>query len=152
MNIVIMAGGMGGSRLSNPNKPLVNVCGKPMIEHIASVVSEFGKTYIATTVRHTEVINWARQHGREVLITSGAGYSKDLLESLLMVGTPTMFVPGDTPPLITRELIRKFLAMAAYVTSPMITLMYEKDGEVKFTGISLVKRLEVMHGSYPGHP
>ncbi len=98
MNIVIMAGGMGGSRLSNPNKPLVNVCGRPMIEHVASVVSAFGKTYVATTVRHTEVINWARQHGHEVLITSGTSYSKDLLESLLMVGAPTMFVPGGHTP------------------------------------------------------
>ncbi|WP_243678281.1 NTP transferase domain-containing protein [Vulcanisaeta distributa] len=96
MNIVIMAGGMG-SRLSNPNKPLINVCGKSMIEHVASAVNEFGRTYIATTARHTEVINWARQRGYEVLITSGTGYSKDLLESLLMVGVPTMFVPSDMP-------------------------------------------------------
>ncbi len=67
-----------------------------------------------------------------------------------MVHQPCSY-QGDTP-LITRELIRKFLTMAAYVTSPMITLMYEKDGEVGFTGISLVKRLELMHGSYPGYP
>ncbi|WP_243675143.1 NTP transferase domain-containing protein [Vulcanisaeta distributa] len=96
MNIVIMAGGMG-SRLSNPNKPLIDICGKPMIERVASSVNGFGKTYVATTARHTEVINWARKRGYEVLITSGAGYSKDLLESLLMVGTPTMFIPSDMP-------------------------------------------------------
>ncbi|WP_243665833.1 NTP transferase domain-containing protein [Vulcanisaeta sp. JCM 16159] len=96
MNIVIMAGGMG-SRLSNPSKPLIDVCGKPMIEYVASSVDGFGKTYIATTARHTKVINWARQRGYEVLITSGMDYPKDLLESLLMVGTPTMFIPSDMP-------------------------------------------------------
>ncbi|WP_243670409.1 NTP transferase domain-containing protein [Vulcanisaeta sp. JCM 16161] len=96
MNIVIMAGGMG-SRLLNPNKPLINVCGKSMIERVALAVNGFGKAYIATTARHTEVINWARQRGYEVLITSGTDYSKDLLESLLMVGAPTMFIPSDMP-------------------------------------------------------
>ncbi|WP_243665832.1 hypothetical protein [Vulcanisaeta sp. JCM 16159] len=39
--------------------------------------------------------------------------------------------------------------MTAYVTSPMITLMYEKNGEMEFTGISLVKRPEFMHEVIP---
>ncbi|WP_243675142.1 hypothetical protein [Vulcanisaeta distributa] len=39
--------------------------------------------------------------------------------------------------------------MTAYTTSPMTTLMYERDREREFTGISLVKRLEFMHEIIP---
>ncbi|WP_243679499.1 NTP transferase domain-containing protein [Vulcanisaeta souniana] len=98
MNIIIMAGGMGGSRLSNPNKPLIDICGKPIIEHVASSINGFGRVYVATTIRHGEVVNWARQHGYEIAITSGrGGYPEDLLESLSMVSTPVIFVPADMP-------------------------------------------------------
>ncbi len=147
MNIAIMAGG-AGSRLSNPNKSLINVCGKPIIEHVTHSVNGFGKIYIATTERHTEIINWSKRHGYEVLMTSGMGYPKDLLETLQIIGAPTLFIPGDMP-FITREFIRKFLAMTAYVASPMITLMIERDNKVDFTGISLVKKLELTQGIIP---
>ena len=147
MKIAIMAGGMG-SRLSNPNKPLISICGKPMIERVASTVSVFGRVYIVTTARHADVINWSRKHGYEVLMTSGAGYPRDVLEALHMIGAPILFMPSDMP-FITRELIRKFLAMSAYITTPMITLMHERDGKTDFTGISLVKKLVLTQGIIP---
>ncbi len=147
MNIVIMAGG-AGSRLSNPNKALIRVCGKPMIEHVIHSVNGLGRIYIATTARHTEIINWSRGRGYEVLMTSGMGYPKDLLEALQTIGAPTLFMPSDMP-FMTREFIRKFLAMTAYVASPMITLMVERGGEVDFTGVSLVKKLELTRGIIP---
>ena len=147
MKIAIMAGGMG-SRLSNPNKPLISICSKPMIEHVASTVSVFGRVYVVTTAKHTEVINWTRKHGYEVLITSGMDYPRDMLEVLHMIGAPILFMPSDIP-FITKELIRKFLAMSAYITTPMITLMHERNGKIDFTGISLVKKLVLTQGIIP---
>ncbi|WP_252900402.1 hypothetical protein [Vulcanisaeta sp. JCM 14467] len=39
--------------------------------------------------------------------------------------------------------------MSAYITTPMVTLMHERDGKTDFTGISLVKRLVLTQGIIP---
>jgi len=147
MNIIIMAGG-SGTRLSNPNKPLIEVCGKPMIMRVIEAVEDLGTVYVVTTIKHSSIIEFARSHGYKTLITSGKGYPEDLLEAINKVGVPTLIVPADMP-FLSGQLVRKFLIMAAYVMAPMITLIYRKGEALGFTGISLVRRIKLEQGIIP---
>ncbi|ADY01925.1 GTP:adenosylcobinamide-phosphate guanylyltransferase-like protein [Vulcanisaeta moutnovskia 768-28] len=147
MNVIIMAGG-AGTRLSNPNKPLIEVCGKPMIMRVIEAVEDLGAVYIATTIRHSSIIEFARNHGYKALITGGKGYPEDFLEAINRVGIPALIVPADMP-FLNKQLVRKFLIMAAYVMAPMITLMYRRDEILGFTGISLVRRIKLDQGIIP---
>jgi adenosylcobinamide-phosphate guanylyltransferase len=147
MNVIIMAGG-AGTRLSNPNKPLIEVCGKPIMIRVIEAVKDLGTVYIATTIRHPSIIEFARDQGYKVLITSGEGYPEDFLEALSKVGVPVLIVPADMP-FLSKQFVRKFLIMAAYVMAPMITLMYRKGETLGFTGISLVRRIKLDQGIIP---
>ena len=147
MKIIIMAGGKG-SRINNPNKPMIEIHGKPMIDYVANAVSGLGTVYIATTRSHDRVIEWARSRGYGIVLTSGRDYPNDLIEALKAVGTPTLVLPSDTP-LLSRGFIIKFLKAAAYVRTPMITLVAVRSNEHVYTGISYVRELVIINGVIP---
>ncbi|WP_069808262.1 NTP transferase domain-containing protein [Vulcanisaeta thermophila] len=147
MNVLIMAGGRG-TRLGNPNKPLINVCGRPMIEAVVDSVRGLGRVYVVTTKSHTEIINWALGNGVDYVITRGLGYAEDLLEALGILGAPSLVLPGDMP-LITREFVIKFLRACAYLRMPMVTLMNVRNGVSEYTGISYVRSVEFIDGLIP---
>ncbi|MCG2894789.1 MAG: NTP transferase domain-containing protein [Vulcanisaeta sp.] len=142
-----MAGGRG-SRINDPNKPLIEVLGKPMIEYVVDAVSGLGAVYVATTRGHDRIIEWARSSGYDVVLTSGRDYPSDLVEALRAVGTPALVLPGDMP-LLSRGFIIKFLRAAAYVRTPMVTLVAVRSSEYVYTGISYVRELVIINGVIP---
>jgi adenosylcobinamide-phosphate guanylyltransferase len=147
MKVIIMAGGRG-SRINDPNKPLIEVLGKPMIEYVVDAVSGLGAVYVATTRGHDRIIEWARSRGYDVVLTSGRDYPSDLVEALRAVGTPALVLPGDMP-LLSRGFIIKFLRAAAYVRTPMVTLVAVRSSEHVYTGISYVRELVIINGVIP---
>ncbi len=147
MKVIIMAGGRG-SRINDPNKPLIEVLGKPMIEYVVDAVSGLGAVYVATTRGHDRIIEWARSSGYDVVLTSGRDYPSDLVEALRAVGTPALVLPGDMP-LLSRGFIIKFLRAAAYVRTPMVTLVAVRSSEYVYTGISYVRELVIINGVIP---
>nr|KJR72476.1 MAG: cobalamin biosynthesis protein CobY [Vulcanisaeta sp. AZ3] len=147
MIIVIMAGGKG-SRIGNPNKPLIKLLNKPMIEHVIEAVNGLGTIHIATTARHNEIIKWSKERGYEVILTSGNGYPNDILEALKTTNTPTLILPSDLP-LLSKNLILKFLRLTAYIRTPMITLIAERNHNYEYTGISYVRSITMINGIIP---
>ena len=59
---------MASTRL--PNKPLADICGKPMIVHVAdrAAAASLGRTVVATD--SDEIFAAVRAHGHEVIMLS----------------------------------------------------------------------------------
>jgi adenosylcobinamide-phosphate guanylyltransferase len=75
MRALIMAGG-AGSRLARGEKPLILVCGSPMISYITGAFRSAGCEPVVAISRKTPMTaNWCRAHGVAVVRTEGDGYS-----------------------------------------------------------------------------
>ncbi|BBD73073.1 hypothetical protein HS1genome_1462 [Sulfodiicoccus acidiphilus] len=85
-----MAGGLG-TRLS-PDKPLLEVCGRPMALRMAEVGGRLGPvTFAVVRGRPGEGLPGPKVY------TSGRGYEWDVVEAVEAVGTPALVLPADVP-------------------------------------------------------
>ncbi len=78
---LIMAGGMGTRMNSNTEKPLIEVFGLPMIEHVIRAVSaskQIIDIIVATSPKTPKTEDYVRKRGNEVFQTPGNGYVEDL--------------------------------------------------------------------------
>lgn len=78
---IIMAGGMGTRMNSDTEKPLIEVCGLPMIEHVIRAVSASKRIIhiiVATSPKTPETADYVRKLGYDVFETPGNGYVEDL--------------------------------------------------------------------------
>lgn len=134
LKVVIMAGGKG-SRLS-PIKPVIEVCGKPMILWIYEFSKQFtDRIFIATVKDHPalpklkEIIST-----NNIIFTEGKGYEFDVIEAVEKVGLPCLVFPSDTP-FIPKGAIEKLINECE---TSICTLL--SKGE--FVGISLWNSLD----------
>jgi len=106
-----MAGGRG-ARLGGPYKPLLDVCGEPMILRVARALKASGVCpviAVAYTPATRPVLSlpWEELHAGIVFIeTPGAGFPGDLPRALMKVPQPTLVVPVDLPHL-TPDLVAR---------------------------------------------
>ncbi len=151
LTIVIMAGGMA-KRMGGVEKPLVKICGKPMIEHVLVVARKLTRrVYVATSPNTPLTERWCLENGYATITTSGKGYPSDLKEVLSITNPPILFLPADTP-FLTKSLLEEFIRKAQELKESIITLIVDRakcfprqlwSGEPKSpTGISLLKGLD----------
>lgn len=99
MLALILAGGMG-RRLNMGEKPLVKVCGRPMIERVIDAFESAGfEVVVALTCRVPYTANWCRVHRIPHVMTDGAGYVEDLVTAgkFLEEGGPIFTSVVDIP-------------------------------------------------------
>ncbi len=137
----VMAGGKA-RRMGGALKPLVNVCGAPMIlwvikaalsvsRHVAVVTSPRTTHPLLTHV--PALINDPRIH---IIETPGDGYVNDLRVVTASLRKPLLVLPADVP-LITADHLRSFLNAAKdFPNANVVTLIVEGVGPV---GISLFR-------------
>ena len=115
MLALIMAGGCG-SRLNAGEKPLVNICGNPMIYHVIRAFEDAGcELVIVSSPKTPFTKNWCRTNGFEIYNSGGAGYVEDMIECVLELGeeNPLMTCVSDLPCInsaIISVIIRQYLA------------------------------------------
>jgi GTP:adenosylcobinamide-phosphate guanylyltransferase len=90
-----MAGGKG-SRLS-PRKPLLVVCGTPMIVRVYCAARKISEQIYIVTVKNHIIEKELREYFSNIIYTSGKGYENDILEAVKMVGFPVLVLPSDLP-------------------------------------------------------
>jgi adenosylcobinamide-phosphate guanylyltransferase len=107
MLALIMAGG-AGSRLGMGEKPLVTICGKPMIAYVLEAFATAGhETVVVASPRTPYTRNWCRVRGVDLYEAGGAGYIEDLEEvaGALDLAEPVFTCVADLP-CLTAETIR----------------------------------------------
>ena len=91
---VVMAGGRA-RRMGGVVKPLIRVCGRPLIEHVLEPLDSVWRIIVALS-RHTleGLRGYCRRY--ECIRTSGSGYSWDLRSILYSIlHRPLLVVPAD---------------------------------------------------------
>jgi adenosylcobinamide-phosphate guanylyltransferase len=154
MKAIVMAGGIG-RRIGISEKPLVDVCGKPMIEWVTEALRKacgVDEIIIATSRYTLETRRWAESKGFRVVETSGLGYEHDIAEASSNY-TPCLVIASDLP-LISAELIDRIINESTKINSQIVTVVTYLDSYARFsdpqsispidckyqpTGISIVK-------------
>lgn len=125
MDALVMAGGPG-ARLSKGEKPLISLCGRPMISYVLDALCQserVDKIFIATsphtpeTEKHLEKMNYC------VIETKGMGYISDLIEATETLGlkSPFLIVMADLP-LLDAKLIDDVIDVYSKITKPALSL------------------------------
>ncbi len=108
MHALIMAGG-AGSRINLGEKPLVSVCGRPMIAYILDAFIMAGiNPVVAASSKTPMTMNWCRAHGIDVVRTEGRGYIHDMIDAVKTLDEQhRLFICVSDIPCITTEIIQK---------------------------------------------
>jgi adenosylcobinamide-phosphate guanylyltransferase len=116
MHALIMAGGTG-SRLNRGEKPLISICGQPMIAYVIDAFSAAGiEPVVAASPKTPMTINWCRAHGIAFCMADGEGYIEDMISAVKTLEDPhPLFVCVSDIPCITTEIIRT-IADAYYIS------------------------------------
>lgn len=141
MKTVVMAGGIG-RRLGIGEKPLVDICGRPMIEWVIDTLRKargVDEIVIATS-RHTgKTRRWAESKGFRIIETSGIGYEHDIAE-VSTYGTPCLIIASDLP-LIRAETIEKIIRESLNINSQIITVVTPLENYARFSDIKSISPL-----------
>ena len=137
MNVIIMAGGRG-SRLGYSEKPLVKVCGRPMVDGVLRAATAIGEPMLCTS-RFTPSVERSYCGSLKCVRGSG-GYVSDLGTALMVAGTPALVLPADMPFLDhgIREL-RGFVDLALGSNASVITLNVCRHGHCYQPGVSIFR-------------
>lgn len=116
MLALIIAGGEG-TRLNMGEKPLVRICGIPMLSYVIEAFSRAGSdVMVVNSYRTPLTANWCRSQGIDCMTARGAGYVEDLVEAALRLEVSGPFFTSVSDiPCITSDIIA--MIAAAYENS-----------------------------------
>lgn len=129
-----MAGGKA-SRMGYVAKPLMHVCGKPLIEHVIEAARQVTSRIVIALSQSSppELVGYCGYV--ECIMTPGTGYPEDLGIILSMIRQrPLLVLPADLA-WIDGDTLRKFITRAAGVEAGVATMVCRGEPQ----GISLIK-------------
>ncbi|ABO35032.1 adenosylcobinamide-phosphate guanylyltransferase [Methanococcus maripaludis C5] len=123
MDALIMAGGKGTRLEENVEKPILDICGKPMIDYVIESLlnSEIEKIYVAVsnhtpkTKQYLEKKYSSDQNYNQkinIICTSGSDYVDDLNECIEFFREPFLILSSDIPTIKTKvinSIIKEYL-------------------------------------------
>jgi adenosylcobinamide-phosphate guanylyltransferase len=106
MRALIMAGGEG-SRLSRGEKPLIPVCGRPMLSYSIDAFRSAGcEPVVVVSPKTSMTANWCRAQGIAVVWAGGNGYIDDMVSAVKdLEETHPLVISVSDIPCITSEII-----------------------------------------------
>ncbi|PAJ75410.1 3-deoxy-manno-octulosonate cytidylyltransferase [Pseudoalteromonas sp. NBT06-2] len=128
--VVVIPARFASSRL--PGKPLADICGKPMIQHVYEKACQSGASKVVIATDHQDVFNVAQSFDAQVIMTkdsheSGTERLAEVVEILaLPKNTIVVNVQGDEP-LLAHENVDQVAALLADSSAPMATLSVAID-------------------------
>jgi adenosylcobinamide-phosphate guanylyltransferase len=125
VNALVMAGGKGTRMTLNVEKPLIEVCGKPLILYVLDALREAKKIdriIVATTVRTPRTTALMRKLGVEVIETPGKDYVSDMgwVVQTLKLGV-FLAIAADLP-LVKPEMIDAIVERYEICGKPALTV------------------------------
>lgn len=127
---IVLCGGRGTRLGTDTEKPLVEVCGRSMVDRVCAALaaSEIDRIVAAVSPHTPETAAYLRS-GRstgdvELIETPGNGYVEDLGVVLDRVGTPVLTVAADLP-LLTGSIVDSVLDLIESETSTTVCVPVE---------------------------
>lgn len=123
--VVVIPARCASTRL--PGKPLADICGKPMIQHVYEKACLSGASKVVIATDHQKVFDAAKHFTNDVLMTredhqSGTERLAEVVDLLnLSEDTIVVNVQGDEP-LLSPDNVSQVATLLAQSTAPMATL------------------------------
>ena len=130
---IVLCGGRGTRLGTDTEKPLVEVCGRPMVDRVCAALatSEIHHVVAAVSPNAPETAEYLRSDRSdrstgdvELIETPGNGYIEDLGFVLDRVGTPVVTVAADLP-LLTGSIVDSVLNSIESKTSTTVCVPVE---------------------------
>jgi adenosylcobinamide-phosphate guanylyltransferase len=123
---LVMAGGKGKRLALSEEKPLLQICGRPIIEYVLEALKQAKKIEaIAVTVSPftPKTAEHMKNSGVKVIKTPGKDYVYDMGYAVRKLGLEiTMMLPSDLP-LITGEIIDHVVTSFEHCRQPALTVI-----------------------------
>ncbi len=156
-----MCGGRGTRLDASVEKPLYEICGEPMVDHVVAGLYESGvdDVYAAVSPNAPETETHVRETlGVEAVETPGEGYVSDLGAATDAVGTPVLTVAADLPLLagdpVDRVLEesdgRSLTTVVPAALKRRLGCSVAGDGEWEYAGVNVVTDT-VSDARYPSY-
>ncbi|MBS7641012.1 MAG: NTP transferase domain-containing protein [Candidatus Bathyarchaeia archaeon] len=126
VDALIMAGGRGSRLRACGEKPLVRICGKPMIEYVINAlkgVNGINRIIVAVSKCTPKTAIFARERGLEIIWTPGRGFCLDLRYAIERLRLRTVLVVCADLPLITSSFIDMVIRHYEECMKPALTVM-----------------------------
>jgi adenosylcobinamide-phosphate guanylyltransferase len=125
---VVLAGGKGTRMRSKQEKPLLEVMGKPLIQHVVDALlssENIEKVLVATSIHTPQTARWVKNKGLSIIDTPGRGYVEDMgfiLSRPDLNGETILTVTADLP-LLTGEVVDEVLDYYQQCHKPALSVM-----------------------------
>jgi adenosylcobinamide-phosphate guanylyltransferase len=136
---VVMAGGKGSRMAFSEEKPLVQVGGKPLIEHVLRSLQQAKKVdsiVVAVSDYTPRTAVFAGKFPVRVVKTPGKEYVSDMQFAVRKLGLETVLAIGADLPLITGEVIDAVLGRYELSDKPALAVVVPLETKAKL-GLSL---------------
>ena len=123
---LIMAGGKGTRMTLHEEKPLLEIGGKPMIEHVLNALKNAWKMdeVIVAVSRHTPKTALLMKRFRvTILETPGKGYVSDVRYAIRRLKLQIVLTISADLPLVTSDVINKIIEKYAHCSKPTLTVV-----------------------------
>jgi adenosylcobinamide-phosphate guanylyltransferase len=128
-----MAGGKG-TRMNYPKKPLVKVCGKPVIEYVLAALKDakkIGSIIVATSSCTPKTTKLMKQLGVQVIETPGKDYVSDMGYAVQTLKLGVFLAIAADLPLVKSEMIDKIVERYEHCGKPALTVAVPLETKTK---------------------
>jgi adenosylcobinamide-phosphate guanylyltransferase len=120
-----MAGGKGTRMGSPEEKPLIKVCGKPVIEYVLDALrnaKKIDKIYVAVTERTPRTAQLMMESNIEVVMTLGQDYVSDMGYATQTLKLGKFLAIAADLPLVTGEILDRIMERYENCGKPALTV------------------------------
>jgi adenosylcobinamide-phosphate guanylyltransferase len=141
MNVtaLLMAGGRGSRLRDMGEKPLIKVCGKPMIQYVLEALEGATKVediIVAVSRYAPKTAAFVQGRALKALQTPGRGFCLDAKYAIKKLNLKTVLTICADLPLITSEFIDKVITSYEECKKPALTVMVPRELYTKY-GLSV---------------
>lgn len=122
---LVMAGGKGTRMGASEEKPLIKVCGKPVIEYVLEALKrakKIGSIYVAVTACTPKTAQFAKNFGVTVVETPGNNYVADMGYAVQKLKLGKFLAIAADLPLVTSEVLDSIVERYERCGKPALTV------------------------------
>jgi len=125
VSALVMAGGRGSRMNSSEEKPLIDVCGKPVISYVFNALKrakKVGTIYVAVTERTPKTIMYIEGFQLKSVVTPGKDYVSDMGFAAQVLKLGKFLAIAADLPLVTGEIIDTIVSRYESCGKPALTV------------------------------